>query len=414
MHKFPFLYIMQPIALSNGIRVVSLYAQGPVARCALVVNAGSRDELESEHGLAHFVEHTVFKGTNRRRASQIINRLDEVGGELNAYTTKDETAIHATFLHEDFNRAAELIADMAFNSTFPERELAKEREVIIDEITSYEDTPSELIYDEFEQMAYAGTPLGHNVLGTPETVARFTGDDALRFMGRTYTTDKMAFVYIGPHTEKQVMHVAERYFGIVPRRTRRPERGVVSQFAHFDKTIDKGTSQAHVLLGCPAPSNKSNRRLEMSILSSILGGPSMNSRLSVALRERNGIAYNVESSYISFDDTGLFSVYFGTDQQNIERSMRIVRREVDKLQQSPLTPTTFKRVMRQYINQTLMSADDSESVMLAAGRSVTLYGEVLSPYDIATQIRELVTPETLLDAARSFLAPDKMSRLIFC
>ncbi len=414
MHESPFLYIMQPIALSNGIRVVSLYAQGPVARCALVVNAGSRDELESEHGLAHFVEHTVFKGTSRRRASQIINRLDEVGGELNAYTTKDETAIHAAFLHEDFNRAAELIADMAFNSTFPERELAKEREVIIDEITSYEDTPSELIYDEFEQMAYAGTPLGHNVLGTPETVTRFTSDDALRFMGRTYTTDKMAFVYIGPHTEKQVMHVAERYFGIVPRRTGRPERGVVSQFAHFDKTIDKGTSQAHVLLGCPAPSNRSNRRLEMSILSSILGGPSMNSRLSVALRERNGIAYNVESSYISFDDTGLFSVYFGTDQQNIERSMRIVRREVDKLQQSPLTTTTFKRVMHQYINQTLMSADDSESVMLAAGRSVALYGEVLSPYDIANQIREHVTPETLLDAARGYLTPGNMSRLIFC
>ncbi len=405
--------IMLVTPLSNGIRVVAIFAPGPVARCALVINAGSRDENDDEHGLAHFVEHTIFKGTRKRRASHILNRLDEVGGELNAYTTKDETAIHAAFLEDDLNRAVELIADMAFNSTFPERELQKEREVIIDEITSYEDTPSELVFDEFEELAFANTPLGHNILGTPDSVSSFSGNDARRFIERTHATDKMTFVYIGPQDYKHVLHVAQRFFGNIEPRSPRPQRAQVSSFARFDKSVDKGTSQAHVVLGCPAPHNHDAQRLEMNVLSNILGGPSMNSRLSVALRERNGIAYNVETSYTSFDDTGLFCIYFGTDPQNIERSMRIVRREVDKLLQAPLSTTAFNKVIRQYVSQTLMAADDSESLMLAAGRSAVIYGEVLSVYEIAALIRESVTPESLLAAARQFLAPDNMSRLIY-
>lgn len=399
--------------LENGIRLVSLYAPGPVARCALVIGAGSRDETETEHGLAHFVEHTVFKGTGKRRAHHILNRLDEVGGELNAYTTKDETAIHAAFLKDDLPRAAELIADMAFNSTFPAAELDKEREVIIDEITSYEDTPAELIFDEFEDLAFAGTPLGHNILGTAESVGAFTGDDARRFIGRTHTTDRMCFAYIGPASERQVARVAERFFGKAGATTRRDVRACGQGIAAFDKEASRGTSQAHVVIGCAAPDCHDADRLEMNVISNLLGGPSMNSRLSVALRERHGIAYNVETNYTSYADTGLFTIYFGTDGQNIPRSMALVRKEIDSLCQEALTDRQFAKVIRQYCNQIIMSADDSESLMLAAGRNAVVYGDSMGVEEMADAVRERVSRESMLRVAQKVLGRGEMSRLIY-
>lgn len=395
------------------MRLVSLHAPGPTARCALVIGAGSRDEADDEHGLAHFVEHTVFKGTTKRRAHHILNRLDEVGGELNAYTTKDETAIHAAFLREDLPRAAELIADMAFNSTFPAAELDKEREVIIDEITSYEDTPSELIFDEFEDLAFAGTPLGHNILGTAESVGRFTGDDARRFVGRAHTTDRMAFAYIGPDDERRVARVAEKYFGSVRTPSATAPAPCPAGIATFDTERSRGTSQAHVVIGFAAPHCHADDRLEMNVISNILGGPSMNSRLSVALRERHGIAYNVETNYTPFTDTGLFTVYFGTDPQNIARSMSIVGKEMDRLCQTPMTERQFERVVRQFCNQVLMSADDSESLMLAAGRNAVIHGRCLTVEQTAAMVRERVGRESILRVAQSVLGTGTMSRLIY-
>lgn len=404
---------MAVTTLSNGIRLVSLHAPGPAARCALVIGAGSRDETEEEHGLAHFVEHTVFKGTAKRRAHHILNRLDEVGGELNAYTTKDETAIHAAFLSDDLARAAELIADMAFNSTFPSAELDKEREVIIDEITSYEDTPSELIFDEFEDLAFAGTPLGHNILGTAESVGRFTGEDARRFVGRTHTADRMCFAYVGPASEAQVARVAERFFGQISTPVSNGGTACRPGIAKFDKEVSRGTSQAHVVLGCAAPDCHAADRLEMNVISNILGGPSMNSRLSVALRERHGIAYNVETNYTAYADTGLFTIYFGTDGQNIRRSMGLVRKEVDSLCQSALTERRFDKVIRQFCNQIIMSADDSESLMLAAGRNAVVYGGSPSVEEMAAAVRERVTRESILRVAQEVLGGVEMSRLIY-
>lgn len=404
---------MAVTTLENGIRLVSLRAPGPVARCALVIGAGSRDETETEHGLAHFVEHTVFKGTGKRRAHHILNRLDEVGGELNAYTTKDETAIHASFLKDDLPRAAELIADMAFNSTFPAAELDKEREVIMDEITSYEDTPAELIFDEFEDLAFAGTPLGHNILGTAESVGSFTGDDARRFIGRAHTTDRMCFAYIGPASETQVARVAERYFGKAGATTHGDAQGCGHGIASFDKEASRGTSQAHVVIGCAAPDLHDADRLEMNVISNLLGGPSMNSRLSVALRERHGIAYNVETNYTPYADTGLFTIYFGTDGQNIARSMALVRKEVDSLCQSALTERQFAKVIRQYCNQIIMSADDSESLMLAAGRNAVVYGDSAGAEEMANAVRERVTRESMLRVAQKVLGRGEMSRLIY-
>ena len=400
-------------SLPNGIKVVAIPAPGPVCYCGLVINAGTRDELPGEQGLAHFVEHTIFKGTSRRSASHILNRLDEVGGELNAYTNKDETAVHASFLDKYFERAAQLISDMVFDSVFPEREIEKEKDVIVDEITSYLDSPAELVFDEFEDLAFAGTPLGHNILGTPESVQSFHAADALRFCLREHSTDQMAFTVLGNIPEDKVFRVAEKFFGSrSPRLGRQPRQRALS-FAKFDVVQQRDTNQAHVVLGAKAPDCMDDDRLLMSVISSLLGGPSMNSRLSVALRERNGIAYNVETNYTSFDDTGLFTVYFGTDPQNVNRSLRIVRRELDKLCQAPLSASQLNRLLRQYVSQLLMSADNGENIMLSAGRAAIVYGQALSLTEMADVVSRSVTADGILRVAQSVLAPDALSSLIF-
>lgn len=404
---------MEIFSLTNGLKVICLWGPGPVCHCGLVINAGSRDEQANEHGLAHFVEHTIFKGTERHTSHYILNRLDEVGGELNAYTTKDETAIHASFLEEHLGRAAELIADMAFHSTFPQKELDKERDVIIDEITSYQDTPSEMIFDEFEDMAFAGTPLGHNILGTAESVSGFTGADAKRFIERTHCVDQMAFVYIGPDKPAKVVKIAERHFGSCAAKQKSEPRESVATFAHFDETKERNTHQGHVVMGYRAPDCHDEDKLSMAVISNLLGGPSLNSRLSVALRERNGIAYNVETNYTSFDDTGLFTIYFGTDTQNIARSGAIVKREIDRLCQSAMSETAFAKVLRQYTGQLLMSVADTESLMLDAARAVVIYGQSLSVYEMAAVVHDRVTPQSLLRVAQKVFDEANMSRLIY-
>lgn len=399
--------------LANGIKVVYVPCPGPVCHCGLVINAGTRDELPGQHGLAHFVEHTVFKGTSHRSAWQILNRLDEVGGELNAYTTKEETAIHASFLKEHFDRAVELIADMVFNSRFPEKEVNKEKEVIIDEIGSYKDNPSELIFDDFEDCAFAGGPLGHNILGTPESVSSFTGADALTFSRANHLTSQMALAVCGDVGWDKALRTAERWLGSHQERCGTAHRTRQETFAHFSETISKETAQGHVLLGSKAPDCRSEDRLAMSVISNMLGGPCMNSRLSVALRERNGIAYNVETNYTSFDDTGLFTIYFGTDSNNISRSMKIVWRELDRLCQSPLKPATFARLMRQYTGQLMMSADDGEGLMLGAGRAAIVYDEAATLEEMKAYILDCVTPEDILRVARQTLAPEAISTLTY-
>ena len=399
--------------LGNGIKVVALEAPGPVSRCGLIVNAGGRDEKDGQQGLAHFVEHGLFKGTTHRASHHILCRLDEVGGELNAYTTKDETAIHAAFLDEYFERATELIADMAFCSTFPQKELNKERDVITDEITSYMDNPAELIFDDFEDMAWAGTPMGHNILGTPESIRHYGQEEALQFVHTHWTTDQMVFVYIGPLEPKRIMRVVSKHLGCREATHRNTQRTPVSQMREFANVVEKGTSQAHIVLGCEAPSMHSDDRLNIGVLSNLLGGPCMNSRLSVALREKHGIAYNVETNYGSYEDTGLLSVYLGTDPQNIDKSIAIVFNEIDRLMQNAMSDSQFARAIRQYTGQLLMSADDGESLMLAAGRQVMHFDHVSTLFESVERVHECVSPQTLLDAAQRYLSPKGMRRLIY-
>ncbi len=398
--------------LKNGIWVVHTPASGVVCHCGLVVNTGSRDERDDEHGMAHFIEHVVFKGTKHRRAFHILSRLDEVGGELNAYTTKEETVVHASFLARDFQRAADLIADMVFHSVFPERELAKEKEVIADEISSYRDTPSEMIFDDFEEQLFRGSPLAHNILGSVESISSFNAQRAHEFMQRNYHTDQMAFSVCGNLPFNVVVRVAEKYFGDIAPNLRQCQRANAVAAEPQRVKVNKGTHQCHIVMGTTAPSCFQPLRLPVFLLNNMLGGPCMNSRLSILLRERNGIAYNVETAYTPWTDTGLFTLYFGTDAANLSRSLRIVERELQTLCTKSLTDSRLQRIKRQCIGQLMMSTENGESQMLSSGRSVILYG-LVDDIDLIVKKIEAVTAAEMLEAANLVVAPERLSQLIY-
>ncbi|MCQ2237500.1 MAG: insulinase family protein [Bacteroidales bacterium] len=400
--------------LTNGIRVVVQPTLSSVCHCGIIIGTGSRDELPEEYGMAHFIEHTIFKGTQHRTGIQILNRLDEVGGELNAYTTKDETAIHAAVLVKDLERAIELLADMVFCPTFPEKEITRERDVILDEINSYKDTPSELIFDDFEERVFYHPALSHNILGEADTLMRFDGDAARRFMRRTYHTDNIVLSVIGNVSAEKVFRIAEKYLGCYEANIR-PEgfRQTASSYCKITEREAKGYNQAHILMGNIAPSALEDDRVPLYMLNNILGGPCMNAILSVALREKNGIAYNVESEYSSYTDVGLEVIYFGTDADKVAKSIRIVNRELDKICSKPFSDTQLKRIKRQLEGQLLLATEDRESLMLSAARSVIMYGNAKG---IETSLAAIKTigAEELLNVARKVFAPSEMSTLIYC
>lgn len=399
-------------SLSNGLRVVHVPSASHVCYCGIIVNTGSRDEDKDEHGMAHFIEHTVFKGTQKRKAFHILSRLDEVGGELNAYTTKEETVVHAAFLKEYFERAVELITDMVFYSTFPERELAKEKEVIADEITSYKDTPSELIFDDFEELLFPHDTLGHNILGTVDSIASFSAEKVRNFIGNKYNTEQIVMSVHGNLEWRNIVRIAEKYLGKIAVNKRTWQRQTPELRPRFSERVVKGTNQAHVVIGNVAPSTFDTRRLPMFMLSNMLGGACMNSRLNLLLREKNGIAYNVETDYTTFSDSGIFSIYFGTDAENIERSLRIVRKELERICSSPLTDTQLSKLKRQITGQIMMSADDGENQMLSAGRSVILYGDAI---DIETTCKSIdgISSADIQKVAQDVVDPQKLSSLIY-
>lgn len=399
--------------LNNGIRVVHIPTSSYVCYCGLIVNVGSRDELEDEYGMAHFIEHTIFKGTRKRKAYHILSRLDEVGGELNAYTTKEETTVHASFLAHDFERATELIADMVFNSVFPERELEKEKVVIADEIASYKDTPSESIFDEFEEQLFASPALGHNILGSVDSIASFDESKIRRFMKRCYNTDQMVFSVLGNISEDKVLRMAEKYFGQMETNRRAFTRSIShKEFVVAHNRIDKETYQGHVLLGGEAPGIFDDDKLHMSVLNNVLGGPCMNSRLSLLLRERNGIGYNVETNYTSFSDTGLFTIYYGTDATNIERSLRIVKRELERVCSVPFTELQMNKIKRQLSGQLLMTTVNGESQMLSVGRSALFFDVVDDIDEIVGRIKE-TTADDIFRVANKYINPQRLSSLIY-
>ena len=396
--------------LSNGIRGIHRQVRSGVAHCALVVNAGCRDELKGEYGIAHFAEHALFKGTERRKAYQVNCRLENLGGELNAYTTKEDTTLHATVLRRDFQRAVELIADVIFRSSFPDKELRKEREVIADEINSYKDSPSERIYDDFEDLIFRGSELGHNILGSKASIARFDSAALHRFVERTYTTDQMVFSSIGNFSVATARAVAERYLGCVAP----TERGFVRQqplaYEPFDVHLARHTHQAHGIIGTRGYSISDERRLPLALLVNILGGPSANSLLNIELREKRGLSYNVEATYTPYSDCGIVGIYFSSDHDNMSQCVELIEQKVAMLAKEVISPRRLAIAKRQFVAQMAISMESNEGYMLGAGKSYLLYKDIDTLEEAYKKVMGITAEQIMAVAEDSF---GHLSRLVY-
>ncbi|MDD2726813.1 MAG: pitrilysin family protein [Proteiniphilum sp.] len=392
--------------LSNGLRIIHRNTPSEISHCGIAVNTGSRDEYPQEAGMAHFVEHMLFKGTQRRRAHHIAGRMESVGGELNAYTTKEETFYYATFLGEYFPRAVELLADMLFHSEFSPLLIDREREVILDEINSYQDDPAELIWDDFENMLFAGHDLGHYILGVPETLQRFDREQILHFMEREYQPSRMVFFSSGRIPFPKVVKQLERYFSIAPAREEINTR-IAPTFPCKPRKemLHKNTSQSHVMMGVPALSMRHPQRHALLLLNNILGGGSLNSRLNASLREKHGLVYHVESNVTLYSDTGLFAVYFAGDPQQRERCIRLVKKEINRLLEKELTPLQLNLAKRQWKGQLGIAAEQNENYTLAMAKRYLHTGRYLSLKEMFDRI-DAITAEELHDTARYLFDTD--------
>lgn len=392
---------MTTTVLSNGIRAVHTHWRGSsVAIFGVTVKAGSRNENRVQHGLAHFVEHTIFKGTGHRRAGHIINRMEAVGGELNAFTTKEETVIYSVFPSGNLARAAELIADLVSDSRFPERELAKEREVVADEIDSYLDSPSEAIFDDFEDLIFAGSPLGHNILGTTESLQHFDSEACRGFIERNYRADNMVVFYSGPRSATSVFAQMDRYLSVVSACISHDLLPYTAPKVNdrFEKVHKLATHQAHCVIGARVPSYLDDRRYATALLTNIIGGPGMNSLLNVSLRERRGLVYNVEASTALFSDCGILTVYFGCDPSDSLRCRELVQREFDKLGET-LTTKRLEAAKKQYLGQLVIASENRDNSALSAARSLLWRNQVLDSAATESAIRSLSTDDILQAAA---------------
>lgn len=364
--------------LANGLRIIHLPSAQPVVYCGYAVGAGTRDEeLGREEGMAHFCEHITFKGTERRSSMQILGHLESVGGDLNAFTNKEETVYHAAVLKENIDRAVDLLTDIVFHSTYPQAEIDKEVEVIVDEIESYNDSPAELVYDLFENAVFGGHPLGHNILGTAEKLRRYTTDDALRFTRRYYRPENSVFFAYGDVDFARLVRLLERANTVAAdeaccdcKQSATTLPPYVAQ--HIEHHMD--THLAHVMVGTRAYDVHDERRIALYLLNNILGGPGMTARLNVSLRERNALVYTVESMAQSYSDTGLWAVYFGCDPKNVNRCLRLIRRELDKVMQRPLSDAQLRAAKRQIRGQIGIACDSRESFALDFAKSYLHYG----------------------------------------
>jgi len=398
--------------LSNGIRLVHRSVRSPVAHLGLFINTGSRDELSDEHGLAHLIEHMLFKGTARRKAYYIISRMEDVGGELNAYTTKEETCIHATFFSNYYLRALELISDIAFHSSFPVNELKKEREIILDEINSYRDSPSELIFDEFEELLFDGNPLARNILGSEEVLKSFTPAHIRKFINRNFCTEQMVVSSVGDIDYKKLVRLFEACFA-VPAMQPVHSRNVVSyDYKPVFRTSERNTFQAHCIIGNLAYKIDDPRRLALYLLNNHLGGPGMNSRLNLSLRERKGYAYTVDSMYTSYSDTGNLTIYYGTDKALIGKCRDIILKELKQLCEKPLSQIKLQKAKRQVLGHIAISSENNESFMLSMGKSLMIFNKVESLEEIGRKIGS-ITSRQLCEIANEVLDVKNLSYLIY-
>ena len=404
--------IIQSHILPNGLRIVHMPADSHVAYCGFAINAGTRDENRDEHGLAHFVEHTLFKGTRKRKAWHILNRMENVGGELNAYTTKESTFIYSIFMEKDFERAAELMSDLITNSRFPENELNKEREVILDEIQSYEDSPSELIFDDFENILFDGHPLGHHILGNKRSLKSFNTLSGKLFLERFYTAENMVFFSMARTNFGQIVKLAEKYMSGIPSQKKPPVRTKPEEIKALETLKKKKTHLSHVIIGGRTYGMFSEYKYPLFLLNNILGGPGMNNRLNVSLREKHGLVYSVESNVTSYTDTGVFSIYFGTDPKNCERAIALVEKELLTLRSKKLTTTQLAAAKKQAIGQIGVAGDNKESKFLGLGKSFLHFNRYEPLPEVFSKI-EKITAEEILETANKIISPEKLFKLIY-
>ncbi len=424
--------------LDNGLRIIHLPSDSKVVYCGYQINAGTRNEEPGEEGLAHFCEHVTFKGTERRKAWHILNCLESVGGDLNAYTNKEGTVYYSAILKEHIARAVDLLTDIVFHSVYPQAEIDKEVEVICDEIESYNDSPAELIYDEFENIIFKGSPLGHNILGTAEQVRSFKTEDALRFTRKLYRPDNAIFFAYGDIDFKKLVRLLKKSFLSEERRVKSEETTFgdrrESQFncpeaqAQFNIqhstfntqhsfegqtiVIQKNTHQAHVMIGTRAYDVNDSRRMPLYLLNNMLGGPGMNAKLNLALREHNGLVYTVESTMVAYGDTGIWSIYFGCDEHDVKRCLRLVRKELDKFMQKPLSEAQLKAAKKQIKGQVGVACDNRENFALDFGKSFLHYGWEKNVDRLYEQVDE-ITAEQIQAVAQELFDKDRITTLIF-
>jgi predicted Zn-dependent peptidase len=400
----------QTHTLPNGLKIIHKPDTSDVTYCGIIINAGSRDENNNELGMAHFIEHMLFKGTAKRRSGHIINRLEHVGGELNAFTSKEETVVYAAVLNEYFDRAMELISDIALNSTFPQKEIDKEVVIIIDEIQSYNDSPSELIYDDFEEMLFAEHAIGHNILGTPELLQNYKTTDALTFINQHYRPEEMVFFSMGNIDFKQLVRKSEKYLQCKTVNTVKPERVAPIVYLPTQKTILKNTHQVHFMLGNRAYNLHHPKRLGLYLLNNILGGPGMNSLLNLSLREKHGLVYNVESTYQPLTDTGMWTVYFGCDPENASRCEQLVYTELNKLREQKIGENSLKKYKLQLLGQMAISSEHKENLALSIGKSFLRYGKIDDISEIRKRINA-ITADDLQQIAIEIFDPQQFTIL---
>lgn len=379
---------------------------------ALLINTGSRDELDEEHGMAHFIEHNLFKGTKKRKAYHILSRLDDVGGELNAYTTKEETIIHASFLPEHLSRSTELIADILVNSSFPERELKKEKDVIRDEIHSYIDNPSELIFDDFENLIFADHPMGRTILGTEQSLEQISREMVLGFISRNYSPREMVLSVAGPFKWHRLLHLVQRYFDELPFKAGFQTRTQPSGYMSKNEVIQKETLQTHAVIGNRAYSLHHEHFTTLFLLNNLLGGPAMNNRLTLNIREKFGFAYHIESFYSPFSDSGLFGIYLGTHKGTIERSISLVMKELKKLREKPLGIIQLHKAQKQLMGQIALSQENNLALAISLGRSLLNYDRIDTIEDVYSKING-VTSSSILDVSNDIFHANNLSSLIF-
>lgn len=398
--------------LSNGLRIIHEPSSSKVAYCGFAVDAGTRDEAENEQGMAHFVEHLIFKGTRKRKAWHILNRMENVGGDLNAYTNKEETVIYSAFLTEHFGRALELLADIVFHSTFPQNEIEKETEVIIDEIQSYEDTPSELIFDDFEDMIFRNHPLGRNILGRPDLLKKFRSEDAMAFTSRFYQPSNMVFFVLGDFNFQKIVRQVEKLLVDLPLVTVENQRTIPPLYVPEQLVVHKETHQAHVMIGSRGYNAYDDKRTALYLLNNILGGPGMNSRLNVSLRERRGLVYTVESNLTSYTDTGDFCIYFGTDPEDVDTCLKLTYKELKRMRDVKMTSSQLMAAKKQLIGQIGVASDNNENNALGMAKTFLHYNKYESSESVFRRI-EALTAEGLLEVANEMFAEEYLSTLIY-